>query len=101
MGAKVVIWPARWRDEEGLQSHHIAAGTARMHQLGKKTGAEDDPAILVMKGCKFGKGMGKGKGKGKDGKGKGETLCANCGQKGHTSQQCPKPPLPWSERPCH
>ena len=58
--------------------------------------------------CTMATGSKKGKGKGSKGKGKGKGLrdpkdyvCADCGTKGHTAQQCPKPRVPWEERPCY
>ena len=57
---------------------------------------QSDEDLLWLKGKGKGKfGKGKGKGGGKD------PLCSNCGAKGHSSAQCPKPQVPWSERPCH
>ena len=66
---------------------------------------EEDEGWVLYGGTWVQKGKGKGKGQGK-GKGKSErdpreSLCPSCGTKGHNAQQCPKPELPWSERPCH
>ena len=69
---------------------------------------EDDEGWVLYNGNWIQKGKGKGKGKFDKGKGKGkyqrdpkDALCANCGNKGHPTAQCPKPPVPWEERPCH
>ena len=42
-----------------------------------------------------------GKGEGKGDKGKGRTMkCNNCGSSEHLQAACPKPRVPWEERPC-
>ena len=76
---------------------------------GSATGGEaesqpyDDTAVWDDAwACFVYKGKGKGKGKSVKGKGKGKTtICSNCGSKEHWTQQCPKPAVPWAERPCH
>ena len=77
---------------------------AGAHMMDGYPAANDDQSQQYTDELLWLKGKGKGS-KGKDkGKGKGKDvapICANCGGKGHTIQQCKEKLKPWSERPCH
>ena len=99
---------AQWSTLSGKSgsaaSHLQSSATAEELPSPEQGPREDDEGWVLYNGTWFQKGKGgkgKGKGKGKSVRDPCEYLCPNCGVKGHTAQQCPKPEVPWEERPCH